>query len=129
MINLPEVIQEMLSYKESLGFSRKTYENYLSDFNKYFSHSAIISLRQRLFCPGVKEETQKLLKVSAAESPHSGNYQNICMQWGIQTILYLQAFFQLLAGPCHIFLQMMNCVECLPRAIRNRTVKQTHAAI
>ena len=38
MINLPEVIQEMLSYKESLGFSRKTYENYLSDFNKYFSH-------------------------------------------------------------------------------------------
>lgn len=26
MINLPEVIQEMLSYKESLGFSRKTYE-------------------------------------------------------------------------------------------------------
>lgn len=39
MINLPEVIQEMLSYKESLGFSRKTYENYLSDFNKYFSHS------------------------------------------------------------------------------------------
>ena len=73
MINLPEVIQEMLSYKESLGFSRKTYENYLSDFNKYF--------------------------------------------------------FQLLAGPCHIFLQMMNCVECLPRAIRNRTVKQTHAAI
>ena len=29
----------------------------------------------------MKEETQKLLKVSAAESPHSGNYQNICMQW------------------------------------------------
>lgn len=38
MINLPEVIQEMLSYKENLGFSRKTYENYLSDFNKYFSN-------------------------------------------------------------------------------------------
>ena len=38
MINLPEVIQEMLSYKESLRFWRKTYENYLSDFNKYFSN-------------------------------------------------------------------------------------------
>ena len=73
MINLPEVIQEMLSYKESLGFSRKTYENYLSDFNKYFS-----------------------------------NYSQ-------DHAIY--------------FLQMMNCVECLPRAIRNRTVKQTHAAI
>ena len=38
MNNLPETIQEMLSYKESLGFSRKTYESYLSDFNRYFSH-------------------------------------------------------------------------------------------
>lgn len=37
MMNLHEYIHGMLGYKESLGFSRKTYESYLNDFGKYFS--------------------------------------------------------------------------------------------
>ncbi len=35
-MNLPEYIQGMLEYKESLGYSRKTYESYLKDFQRYF---------------------------------------------------------------------------------------------
>jgi len=31
-MNLPKYIREMLEYKESLGYSRKTYESYLKDF-------------------------------------------------------------------------------------------------
>ncbi|MDD2502473.1 MAG: tyrosine-type recombinase/integrase [Clostridia bacterium] len=37
MMDLPECVQEMLGYKESLGFSRKTYESFLNDFKNYFS--------------------------------------------------------------------------------------------
>ena len=35
-MNLPEYIRGMLEYKESLGYSRKTYESYLKDFQRYF---------------------------------------------------------------------------------------------
>lgn len=38
-MNLPESIQRMLEYKESLGYSRKTYEDYLMDFQRYFISS------------------------------------------------------------------------------------------
>lgn len=37
MINLPECITGMLDYKEILGFSRRTYEGYINDFQKYFT--------------------------------------------------------------------------------------------
>jgi integrase len=35
-MNLPEYIRGMLEYKESLGYSKKTYECYLKDFQRYF---------------------------------------------------------------------------------------------
>lgn len=38
-MNLPEYIRGMLEYKESLGYSRKTYESYLKDFQKYFTEA------------------------------------------------------------------------------------------
>lgn len=38
-LNLSESIQKMLEYKESLGYSRKTYEDYLMDFRRYFIRS------------------------------------------------------------------------------------------
>lgn len=35
-MNLSEHIRGMLEYKESLGYSRQTYESYLKDFQRYF---------------------------------------------------------------------------------------------
>jgi integrase/recombinase XerD len=35
-MNLPEYIHGMLEYKESLGYSRNTYEGFLRDFQRYF---------------------------------------------------------------------------------------------
>lgn len=40
-MKLPEYIQEFLKYKESLGYSRKTYESYLKDFQKYFQNECL----------------------------------------------------------------------------------------
>lgn len=37
MMDISRCISEMLEYKESIGFSRKTYERYLDDFKRYFS--------------------------------------------------------------------------------------------
>ena len=35
MKNVWDNIQEMLRYKESLGFSRRTYEGFLNDFGRF----------------------------------------------------------------------------------------------
>ena len=35
-MNISGCISQMLEYKESLGYSRSTYELYLADFKKYF---------------------------------------------------------------------------------------------
>ncbi len=37
MMEISECIRGMLGYKESLGFSRRTYESLLNDFGRYFS--------------------------------------------------------------------------------------------
>ena len=37
MMDISECIREMLGYKESLGFSRRTYKSFLNDFRRYFS--------------------------------------------------------------------------------------------
>lgn len=37
MMDISECICGMLGYKESLGFSKGTYERYLNDFGRYFS--------------------------------------------------------------------------------------------
>lgn len=39
MMDISGCIRGMLEYKESLGFSRRTYESYLNDFGKYFSEA------------------------------------------------------------------------------------------
>ena len=35
-MNISDCISQMLEYKESLGYSRSTYELYLADFKRYF---------------------------------------------------------------------------------------------
>lgn len=60
MMDLHEYIQGMLDYKESLGFSRKTYESYLNDFGKYFfgaGHTDFTAETVRLWCERRDTET------------------------------------------------------------------------
>ena len=60
MMDLHEYIHGMLDYKESLGFSRKTYESYLNDFGKYFSgagHTDFTAETVRPWCERRDTET------------------------------------------------------------------------
>ena len=54
-MNLPEYIRGMLEYKESLGYSRKTYESYPKDFQRHFMGEAIMLLRRTLSFHGAKK--------------------------------------------------------------------------
>ena len=55
-------LEDMLSYKESLGYSRKTYEGFLNDFTSYLRtyHTGAARLTEDMaldWC--VKRETEK----------------------------------------------------------------------
>lgn len=54
-MNLPESIREMLEYKESLGYSRKTYESYLKDFQRYFMESCHDTFTESTVLPWCKK--------------------------------------------------------------------------
>lgn len=54
-MNLPEYIREMLEYKESLGYSRKTYESYLKDFQRYFMESCHDTFTESTVLPWCKK--------------------------------------------------------------------------
>lgn len=58
-MNLPECIQEMLEYKESLGYSRGTYESYLKDFQTYFGKAGHAAFTEETVLPWCeKRETE-----------------------------------------------------------------------
>ncbi len=54
-MNLPEYIRGMLEYKESLGYSRKTYESYLKDFQKYFTEAGHDAFTEDTVLPWCKK--------------------------------------------------------------------------
>lgn len=50
-MNLSDHIEQMLAYKESLGYSRSTYESFLKDFQTYFENAGFTEFSETTVLP------------------------------------------------------------------------------
>ena len=69
MTDISILIEDMLAYKESLGFSRRTYEGWLRDFASYFTKEGIQEFSADSTPRGLPNGIQKVTAASESAQP------------------------------------------------------------
>ena len=84
MSSYHDQIEAMISYKESLGYTRRTYACYLNDLDSYLTEAGVDEhlYQCTISCPGACKGALRNRKVTVEELPLQGSSQSIFMRWG-----------------------------------------------